>query len=61
MNQRFTMVAGTIRQNISPTKVVDVPTIIRLDTQTGEGWYLEGNDQRFLWISIEERGVPPAH
>lgn len=62
MNQRYMMVAGTVRQVLPNNNVVDIPTIIRLDTQTGQAWFAEGLPQGgFSWLNIIERGAPPAH
>lgn len=61
MNQRYTMVAGTVRwyQGNNPT---DIPTVVRLDTQTGQAWLLEFvQGAGFSWVNVIERGAAPQH
>jgi hypothetical protein len=61
MNQRYTMVSGTVRW-YQGNNQVDIPTIVRLDTQTGQAWLLEFVQQiGFSWVNIIERGAPPQH
>jgi hypothetical protein len=62
VNQRYMMIAGTVRQILGPNNTIDVPTIIRLDTKTGEAWFLEGiMPTGFSWFNVVEKGAPPPH
>lgn len=61
MNQRYTMVAGTVRffQGNNP---VDMPTVVRIDAQTGQTWLLEFvQGAGFSWVNVIEKGAPPQH
>jgi hypothetical protein len=48
------------RQN----QAIDFPTIIRLDTKTGQSWYLEGPQSLgggIQWLAITENSPQPIH
>lgn len=57
---RYIMISGTVREFVGPNNVVDIPTIVRLDTQTGQTWWLQAIPQGGVgWVNIGERGAPP--
>ena len=62
MNPRYTLVSGTVRQFLGPNNFADIPTIVRIDTKTGQAWFLESVPPTGMeWVNITERGDKPAH
>jgi hypothetical protein len=53
--QRFIAIAGTFR-NFAVQVTTDIPTFIRVDTQTGRTWVLEGLGGAVSWVDVTERG-----
>ena len=62
MEQRYVVLAATFRNFQQGQQPTDIPTIIRLDTNTGQAWFLEGiQGQGVVWVGVKEAGPAPVH
>jgi hypothetical protein len=55
---RYMTIAGTVRFFNPDRTTTDIPTILRLDTKTGQAWFLEGLQAGGIqWVAVTDRSA----